>query len=49
MHMRGFLDPQEIREVVETTLSCITGKMPRKIHAVTERGFVLKTKVVPFV
>lgn len=49
LHVRDFLDLQGIRKVVETTFCCITGLMPRKIYAVTERGFILKTRSLSFI
>lgn len=42
LHVRDFLDLQGIRKVVETTFSQITALMPRKVHAVTEKGFKIK-------
>ncbi len=42
LHVRDFLDLQGIRKVVETTFSRITALMPRKVHAVTEKGFRIK-------
>lgn len=43
LDVRDFLDLQGIRKVVETTFSRIAALMPRKVHAVTEKGFILKT------
>jgi hypothetical protein len=42
LHVRDFLDLQGIRKVVETTFSRITALMPRRVHAVTEKGFKIK-------
>lgn len=47
LNVRDFLDLQGIRKVVETTFSRITALMPRRIHAVTEKGF--RIKVIGFV
>jgi Transposase DDE domain len=40
--VRDFLDLQGLRKVVETTFSRVAALMPRKIHAVTEKGFEMK-------
>ena len=42
LHVRDFLDLQGIRKVIETTFSRIAALMPRKVHAVTEKGFKIK-------
>jgi hypothetical protein len=42
LHVRDFLDLRGIRKTVETTFSRIMALMPRKIHAVTEKGFEIK-------
>ena len=34
---------QQVRKMIETHFSCIKARMPRNIHAVTAKGFYLKT------
>lgn len=43
LYIRDFLDLQGVRKMVETTFSRIAALMPRKIHAVTDAGFEIKT------